>query len=174
MLTIVRRPRDHPSTGPSDVEDQSNARHRAAISLSPGKISLRNVTPNFRPLRWRYLLRDGSGELPEPAILLRPLRDFLNSFRLELIDALPPLSSFPDEPRAAENPEVLRDCWTTHPESRRKLVHRGRSSSQTVEYRPSRGVGDREENIEVRSVSGHRKTGNVLVTYFILSLDTHQ
>src|SRR5262249_61290751 len=41
MRMAMRRPCDHPSTGPSGVAGQSNARIRPAISLSPGNTRAR-------------------------------------------------------------------------------------------------------------------------------------
>ena len=105
--------------------------------------------------------------LPEPAVLLGPLRDFLNAVGLEPINALAPFPLFMNESRAPKNPQVLRDRRTTHPEPGCELIHRRRSFPEAVENRPPGGIGDREEDIGMGGRSGHQKMGNVSVTYFM-------
>ena len=45
--------------------------------------------------------------LPELAVLFCPLRNFLDSLRLELIKALSPILFLADEPGGSQNPEMF-------------------------------------------------------------------
>ena len=52
--------------------------------------------------------------VPEPSVLFGPLRDFLNPVGLELVDTLAAFLSLPNEPRASQNAEMLRDRGSRH------------------------------------------------------------
>jgi len=93
--------------------------------------------------------------LPEPAVFLRPLRYFLNSRGLELVDALPAFLLFMNEARIAKNPQVLRYSRPTHSESWSELVHRRWTFSKSIENRPPRGVRDCAEHVRVSGLTVH-------------------
>lgn len=103
--------------------------------------------------------------LPEPAVFLRPLRYFLNSRGLELVDALPSVPLFVDETCGPENPQVLRYRGAAHPESRRELIHRRRTLSQAIENGSPRRISDGVEDVRVCGLTVHESICNLSVTY---------
>src|SRR5687768_14599210 len=108
----------------------------------------------------------GEALLPELPILFRPARNVLDPVGLELINALSTLPSLADETRPPQHAQVSRDCRPAHTKSGDELVHMRVTSPKPIEDRPPRGIGNCEKHIGCGGRTGHRKIGNVSVTYY--------
>ena len=93
--------------------------------------------------------------IPELPVLLGPVGHGLDSFGLELVDALPAFPLLAHEPRAAQHAEVPGDGGTADPKPGHEIIDWCTALSKAIENRPASGVGDSVEDIGIRGNSGH-------------------
>ena len=87
----------------------------------------------------------GEAGAPETAVLLQPRIDGAQRLRIELVDAMAPVSLFPDEMRPAQQAKVLGNRRPGYGKGRGNLAGGLTSAAQQVEDGTSRRIGERLE-----------------------------